>query len=159
MPQVVKDIMSSPPVTIGMDTTMAQVKEVFDRRRFHHLIVQDDQGKCAGVLSDRDLLHTVSPFIGKLAERSADVESLKKRAHQVMSRKLIAVREQTLLRAAARVMLDYNISCLPVVDHELRCVGIITIRDIVRWSIAQMSAEIDQALSQPGGTSAPRRAA
>lgn len=138
MPQTVAHIMTAPPVTIPMDMTMAEVQAVFERHRFHHLLVTGDDGRCAGVISDRDLLHTVSPFIGKLAERKADVDSLKRRAHQVMSRSLITVRPNTLLRSAARIMLDRNISCLPVVDKDRCCVGIVTIRDVVRWAIEKM---------------------
>lgn len=155
MPQTVQDIMSAPPVTIGMDTTMSQVQEIFERRRFHHLIVQGDDGTCVGVVSDRDLLHTVSPFIGKMAERAADVDSLKRKAHQVMSRKLISVRPNTLLRSAARVMLDYNISCLPVVDHDRRCVGIVSIRDVVRWAIGRMDVEALSQVENPGQAAPP----
>lgn len=135
MTTVVRDIMSAPPVTIPMDATMAQVREIFENRRFHHLIVRDDRGRCVGVVSDRDLLRTISPFIGRMSERASDADSLKRRAHQVMSRRLVSVRERTLLRDAARVMLDYEISCLPVVGGDLGCVGIVTTRDIVRWSI------------------------
>ncbi len=138
MTQTVADIMTAAPVTIALDTTMEEVRAVFESRRFHHLIVLDDDRRTAGVVSDRDLLSTVSPFVGKMAERSADLASLQRRAHQVMSRRLVAVRPNTLLHAAARVMLDYKISCLPVVDRDLRCVGILTLRDVVRWSIACM---------------------
>jgi acetoin utilization protein AcuB len=143
MPQVVSDIMSSPPVTIPMDTTMERVRAIFESHRFHHLVVVDEDRRCVGVISDRDLLNTVSPFVGKMAERTADLASLKRKAHQVMSRRLIAARPNTALRSAARVMLDYNISCMPVVDRQLRCVGIVTIRDVVRWAIGRMDAGVE----------------
>lgn len=138
MPQTVADIMSLPPVTIGMDTTMGEIQAIFEQHRFHHLVVISEEQHCVGVISDRDLFKTVSPFIGKMAERSSDVNSLKRKAHQVMSRSLVTVRPNTLLRSAARVMLDRNISCVPVVDADMRCLGIVTIRDIVRWAIDRM---------------------
>lgn len=157
MPQVVADIMSSPPVTIGMDTTMEEVRRVFESRRFHHLMVVETDGRCVGVVSDRDLLNTVSPFVGKMAERAADVASLQRRAHQVMSRKLIAARPRTALRSAARVMLDYHISCMPVVDREGRCVGIITIRDVVGWAIGRMDAGVELPVDFGDGSLVDRR--
>lgn len=157
MPQTVRDIMSRPPVTIGMDTSMGEVQAIFEQHRFHHLIVVNEDGYCAGVISDRDLFKTVSPFIGKMAERTSDVNSLKRKAHQVMSRSLVTVRPDTLLRAASRVMLDRNISCLPVVDNQCRCLGIITIRDIVRWSIDRMDA--DQRSLEAWESGGDRRAA
>lgn len=159
MPQTVADIMTAPPVTITLDSTMEEVRAIFEARRFHHLVVLDDNRRAVGVVSDRDLLSTVSPFVGKMAERSADLASLQRKAHQVMSRKLIAVRPNTLLRAAARVMLDYKISCLPVVDKDLRCVGILTIRDVVRWSIARMEGGLEMHPEAPGAEDSRRSAA
>jgi acetoin utilization protein AcuB len=159
MPQTVADIMTAPPVTITLDSTMEEVRAIFEARRFHHLVVLDDNRRAVGVVSDRDLLSTVSPFVGKMAERSADLASLQRKAHQVMSRKLIAVRPNTLLRAAARVMLDYKISCLPVVDKDLRCVGILTIRDVVRWSIARMEGGLEMHPGTPGAEDSRRSAA
>lgn len=137
--------------------TMDEVRVIFEERKFHHLMVVGQDGRCVGVLSDRDLLSTVSPFVGKMAERAADVASLQRRAHQVMSRKLIAARPRTALGAAARVMLDYHISCMPVVDADCRCVGIITIRDVVRWAIGRMDA--GEVLTPAADGPAPRREA
>jgi acetoin utilization protein AcuB len=159
MTQTVADIMTAPPVTIALDSTMEEVRAIFEARRFHHLVVLDENRRAVGVVSDRDLLSTVSPFVGKMAERSADLASLQRKAHQVMSRKLIAVRPNTLLRAAARVMLDYKISCLPVVDKNLRCVGILTIRDVVRWSIARMDGGLEMNPATPGAEDSRRSAA
>ncbi|MCA9303673.1 MAG: CBS domain-containing protein [Phycisphaerales bacterium] len=141
MPITVKDIMSTPVFTITMDDSIETIQRVFDNNKFHHVIVNGDEGECVGVISDRDLLKNLSPFIGKFSERSADTACLKRRAHQIMTRSLISVRPQTLLRAAARVMLDHRISCMPVVDAEKRCVGIITLRDVVRWSISEMEKD------------------
>lgn len=156
MTDTVASIMTPRPVTVGMDATMREVRDIFESKGFHHLVVLGRDRRVVGVLSDRDLLRTVSPFVGKLAERTADVASLDRKAHQVMSRSLIAARESTLLRAAARVMLDHNISCMPVVDRDLRLVGIVTSRDIVRWSIGRM----DGGLELPGAPAGvPRRAA
>ncbi len=143
MPQTIADIMTRPPVTIGMDTTMGEVQAIFERHRFHHLVVRGDAGRCVGVISDRDLFQTLSPFVGKMSERTADANLLKRRAHQVMSRSLVTVRPSTLLRSAARVMLDRTISCVPVVDRENNCIGIVTIRDIVRWAIERMECDSD----------------
>lgn len=154
MTQTVGDIMTRSPVTITMDTTMETVRSIFETRRFHHLVVVGPDHRTVGVLTDRDLLRTVSPFVGKLAERSADLASLQRRAHQVMSRKLIAARPNTLLRAASRVMLDYNISCMPVVDKDLRCVGIVTVRDVVRWSLGRMDGGLEVLTRQDSGRSA-----
>jgi len=143
-PLIVKDIMTQPVETISMDDSVHTIRELFETHKYHHLIVLGDDGQCAGVISDRDLLKNISPFVGKPTERTADLSCLKRRAHQIMTRQLVAVRPMTSLRAAARVMLDHRISCLPVVDANKRCVGIVTLRDIVRWSVSQIDHDDEQ---------------
>ena len=140
---IVQDIMTQPVETITMDDSVKHIRDVFEHKNYHHLIVVGDQGECAGVISDRDLLKNISPFIGKPTERTADTFSLQKRAHQIMTRQLVAVRAQTSLRAATRVMLDHRISCLPVVDANKVCIGIVTLRDIVRWAVDQLEQDFN----------------
>lgn len=142
---IVENIMTSPVECVSMDDSVELIRDVFERSHYHHLIVLGDDGACAGVISDRDLLKNISPFIGKMQERPTDVNCLKRRAHQIMTRQLVAVRKNTSLRAAARVMLDHKISCLPVVDSGKRCIGIVTLRDVVRWAVIELERE-----SEPG---------
>lgn len=139
---IVNDVMTHPIETVSMDDSIETIQGLFEANKYHHLIVHGDQKECVGVISDRDLLKNISPFIGKMGERSADRSLLNRRAHQIMTRQLIAVRSRTALRSAARVMLDHRISCLPVVDQHGKCTGIITLRDIVRWAVDE--------LEQPG---------
>ncbi|MEZ6163637.1 MAG: CBS domain-containing protein [Phycisphaerales bacterium] len=147
---IVENIMSSPVETISMDDSVEHIRDIFERSSYHHLIVVGDDGECAGVISDRDLLKNLSPFIGKLSERTTDLNCLKRRAHQIMTRQLVAVRKNTSLRAAARVMLDHKISCLPVVDAHKRCVGIVTIRDVVRWTVNELERDTDPGYGHSG---------
>lgn len=147
---IVQDIMSAPVQTVAMDQSVGDIREFFEQSHYHHLVVTGDRGECAGVISDRDLLKNISPFIGKTNERTSDLNCLKRRAHQIMTRQLVAVRPNTSLRAAARVMLDHRISCLPVVDAHKKCIGIITLRDVVRWAVLTLENELDTGPDQRG---------
>jgi len=131
----VRDLMATRVVTISMDDSLETARDVFDRRKFHHLIVLE-KGKPVGVLSDRDLLKHISPFIGApLGEHPWDTATLKKRVHQIMTRKLVAVDPDASAAQAALRMEEHNVSCLPVIDAEGRLIGIITVRDLVRWLV------------------------
>jgi acetoin utilization protein AcuB len=127
----VREIMSTRPVTVKMDDGLRVVRKLFEQHRFHHLLVVDG-AKLVGVISDRDLLRHVSPFLGhELAERAQDMATLNKRAHQIMTRKPIAVGPDTSVPDAVAVVLQHNISCLPVVDEQQHPVGIVSWRDIL----------------------------
>ncbi len=147
---IVENIMSSPVQAISMDDSVEQIRDIFERSQYHHLVVKGDDGECAGVISDRDLLKNISPFLGKMGERTSDLNCLKRRAHQIMTRQLVAVRKNTSLRAAARVMLDHKISCLPVVDARKHCIGIVTVRDIVRWAVNELERDADTGYGHSG---------
>ena len=134
-PLLVKDLMSPRVATIGMDDSLRDARRIFNRRRFHHLVVLE-KGRPAGVVSDRDLLKHISPFIGiPLSETPRDRATLQKRIHQIMTRTLISTKPETPVSEAARQMIDRNVSCLPVIADTDKLVGIITARDLLRWVI------------------------
>ncbi len=136
----VEQVMTRRVVTVSMDDTVATVREIFETYGFHHLIVEEN-GQVVGVISDRDLLRNLSPFVGKMNERPQDLFLERRRVHQIMTRKLIAVSPDTSLLEAAIKMLDDRVSCLPVVDARMRCVGILTMRDLLTWSLRCMQDE------------------
>lgn len=130
---IVADIMSTHPVTINMDTELWLVKEIFDHVYFHHLLVEDESDKTfVGVISDRDLFKVLSPYVNTDSETFRDKATLKKRAHQIMSRQIDTVTPTTDCNSAVQKMLDADVSCLPVVDDNKAILGIVTWRDFLR---------------------------
>lgn len=123
-------------VTVTMDQTVAQVRELFCRHGFHHILVIDD-GHAAGLISDRDLLKNLSPFVGTRAERSQDAFCLQRKAHQIMTRKLIWVPPETPIQDAIALLLAHGLTCLPVLDDYLHVMGIVTWRDLLRAALRE----------------------
>jgi acetoin utilization protein AcuB len=139
---IVADIMTTNPVTVNMDTELLLIKEVFDHVYFHHLLVENESDKTfAGVISDRDLLSALSPYIHTAAETLRDKETLKKRAHQIMSRQIDTVTPATDCNVAVKKMLDADVSCLPVVDDDMVILGIVTWKDFLKNYLNQQSHE------------------
>ena len=124
---------------VTMDDSLARARDLFNEFHSHHLpIVQGLE--LLGIISDRDLLKAVSPNIGTLSETDRDRATLNKRAHQIMSRKLITVAADTTVEAAARLLLGHRVSCLPVVTTTGHLEGIITWRDLLREYLRQKPA-------------------
>jgi acetoin utilization protein AcuB len=119
-----------------MDDSLDLIRRIFDETGFHHLVVREDR-KPVGVISDRDLLRHLSPFIGNdLMERPQDVRTLRKRAHQIMHRDLVTIDEHDSLQSASHLLLKHRVGCLPVVDGQGNLKGIVTWRDLLphcRW--------------------------
>ncbi|MFO0828360.1 MAG: CBS domain-containing protein [Phycisphaerales bacterium] len=134
----VDQVMTKHVISVSMDTTLGAIRDLFSRCRFHHLVVLD-QCKLVGIISDRDLLRHVSPYVDTVSERALDAASLRKRAHQIMTRSMITASPEMPVGDAAIVILNNGISCLPVVNADGACVGILTTRDLLRWSLEQMA--------------------
>ncbi len=128
--QHVRDVMTAKVHAVGMDDSILDLNDVFNRERFHHAVVVDE-GKVVGVVSDRDILKTISPFVGKLTERTKDVATLQKRVHQIMTRKPVTIGPDETIAVAAEKMLSARVSCLPVLGEKGTLLGILTFRDIV----------------------------
>jgi acetoin utilization protein AcuB len=126
------NIMTARVVTVEMDDRLEVVKDIFDTMRFHHLLVVDEHKKLSGVLSDRDLLRALSPYVGSAAETARDLATLNKRVHQIMTRQPITLRQESGIAEAAQLMLKNRISCIPIVDDEFKPVGIVSWRDLLR---------------------------
>ena len=126
---LVKDRMTSNPVTITPDTSFPEAFRIIRERRIRHLPVVDERGKLIGVVAQTDLLHaspsTATPF--NVFEMSYLLANLHVR--EVMSSPPITVPENAPLEEAARVMVEKKIGCLPVM-RDGTLVGMITETDI-----------------------------
>ena len=127
----ITNIMSTKIVTVEMDDTLKMVKDIFDNTHFHHLLVVEDNKLC-GIISDRDLLKTLSPNIGTLAESATDIPSLNKKAHQIMTRHAVTISDKATMNEAVILFNKHKFSCFPVVNEKLTPVGILSWRDIFK---------------------------
>lgn len=127
----VGEIMSAHVVTVEFDDRLSTVKEIFDNARFHHLLVVDG-GVLFGVVSDRDLLKSISPNIGTNRYTPRDLETLNKPVHSVMTRKPITLRVTASVEEAIALLNTHAISCIPIVDADDHVLGIMTWRDILK---------------------------
>jgi acetoin utilization protein AcuB len=136
----VAELMTQEVQTVRMDTTLREIRSVFQQRSFHHLVVTEDDVP-VGVISDRDVLKNLSPFLGhRMMERAQDKRTLDKRVHQIMSRQLVTIRPDATAEQAVEQMSLHGVSCLPVVDARDKLVGILTWKDLARSLIVARTA-------------------
>jgi len=127
----VEEIMSRSVVTVSPDDSLEKARALFVEFHFHHLLVVGD-GQLLGVISDRDLLKAMSPYVDTLSETVRDRATLNKRAHQIMSRHCVTVRLGTSVETAGYMLIEKKISCLPVVDKDGHVEGIISWKDVLQ---------------------------
>lgn len=129
---ILRNIMTARVVTVEMDDRLEAVREIFDSMNFHHLLVVDERKKLSGIVSDRDLLRALSPYVGSAAETARDLATLNKRVHQIMSRHPLTLTPQSSVAEAVNLLLAHRISCIPIVDDEFKPIGIVSWRDLLK---------------------------
>lgn len=119
----VKDVMSSPVITIDSKKNALEAARLMRKRRKGFLVVLE-KNKPTGVISDSDIIDEIV-LKGKKAA-SIKIESF-------MQEPIVTVDPNDDLLVASRKMKDNNIHRLPVVSNG-KIVGLISLTDIARTS-------------------------
>lgn len=125
-----RDIMYSFVKTLPSNATVGDAMTMMQKNQFHHIPVVDEE-KLYGIVSDRSILNALSQG-----------DNLTTTLYQVMSKKVISAQEHTSISDIARVMLDENIHCLPIVDSKVKLKGIVTTSDILSFLVTSFPVEI-----------------
>jgi CBS domain-containing protein len=120
----VRDAMSKVTLTIGPGHTLRQAAEQMAKRNVGAAVVLDPDGAGIGILTERDILHSVA--------QGQDVDAEPAGSHQ--SADLVFAAPDWSLEQAAAAMVRGKFRHLVVVDRGEPS-GIISVRDIVRcWT-------------------------
>jgi CBS domain-containing protein len=146
-----RDIMTRSVITIGPETPLREIVAIMLDKHISGLPVVAHDGKIIGIVSQSDLLHRAELGTERkhkwwfrtfgdsntLAKEFAKAHGLK--AHDVMSRHVVSVREDSELRDVADILENHRIKRVPVVQNGL-LVGLVTRGDLVRaLSLVQLS--------------------
>ncbi|MEM3626541.1 MAG: CBS domain-containing protein [Candidatus Bathyarchaeia archaeon] len=118
---LVKDVMSSPVVTIEEEAPVNRVAELMDRDNLGCIIVTNSEGRPLGILTERDL-------VVRVLAKNVKPDSVK--AKDVMTSPLITIEPEETINEAARRMSRLNIRRLGVV-YKGRLIGLISSKDIL----------------------------
>ena len=127
----IREVMASPVVTVGPDTSLKEVASLLVSRRINAVPVVDTGDRLIGIISEADLL-TLEATPGArhrpdLATRHGPPHT----AREVMTQSVYTLTQDTDAAAAARMMLRHNLKSVPVVAGD-RVVGIVARRDLLR---------------------------
>jgi len=130
----VESIMSANVQCVLPEMTLGDLREIFKEAPYHHLLVAREGG-LLGIISDRDVLRMLSPFIDTANATAQDQSLLETRAQDMMSTALITVKKDTSVDTAAILLLEHNISCLPVISKNDVIEGILTWKDLLKYHV------------------------
>jgi acetoin utilization protein AcuB len=128
---LVKDRMTPNPITILPSISVHAAFRVSQENGVHYLPVVDARGALLGIVTRTDMLRASPSSATTLTVFEANYLLAHLQVKEVMSSPAITVPVESPLEEAARLMVEREISCLPVMrGREL--VGIITEGDIFK---------------------------
>ena len=126
----VREVMTRDVKTVNRNDRLSVAEDLMQVGRFRHVVVVEEDGRLAGVVSQRDLFYGALAWsLGQGSEaHRRTLEALP--VKQVMTTNLAVVEPDMLLSRAGALMIEHRVGCLPVVEHD-RVVGILTEGDFL----------------------------
>lgn len=118
---LVRDVMSSPVITIEENAPANRAAELMDKQDLGCIVVTNKEGKPLGVITERDL-------VVRVLSKNVKPDSLK--ANEVMTSPLITIEPDATISEAARRMSRQNIRRLGVI-YKGQITGLLSSKDIL----------------------------
>ncbi len=125
---LVRDVMKSRDLAIlSPSSNVRDAVELMSKMNVGSILVVDEEGKPRGIFTERDLVHHL-----------AKGGSLEAKLGDVMTRRVVTIREDETVWKAITLMVEHGIRHLPVVDEEGKIRGVISARDALRILVASV---------------------
>jgi IMP dehydrogenase len=105
------------PIRMTLDHTVGDIKKLVDETGSGGILIMDADEKLVGIVTTRDLLFE--------SDNNKSVSEL-------MQKKVITAAPDISLKDAERLLHDYRIEKLPLVDKDGRVAGLVTLKDIMK---------------------------
>lgn len=119
--------------TVARDATLGEAVKQLAERRIGALVVLDERGAVAGIISERDLVQCLA-----VHGEAALYETVAK----AMTRDVVTAARDTPILSALSIMTGKRIRHLPVVEDG-RLAGIVSIGDLVKHRLQRIEQEAD----------------
>jgi len=110
--------MVADPVTISPNAPLSEVMAIKDQYGFSGIpVVEDGTGKVVGIITNRDVRFAQDPS---------------QKVGELMTKDVVTVKGGVDRAEAMRLLHQHRIEKLIVVDNDYRCIGLVTVNDIVK---------------------------
>ena len=121
-----RDVLTARP-----DMPLMEIAALLGSRRIGCIVVVDEEGKVAGIVSERDIVRVVG---------SEGPQALKEPVETCMTKTVVACRESDTIDRLMSEMTSHRFRHMPVVERG-RLVGLVSIGDVVKMRIAEAEME------------------
>ena len=125
----VREIMSTDIEVVDRNDNLRTVEERMATKQLRHLPVLE-QGEIVGIVTQRDLFKAAMSSAMGYGEKAQQAYLQSVRVKEIMVYPVVTVAPDTSVAAAADMMMNKGIGCLPVVEDQ-QLIGIVTKTDLL----------------------------
>jgi len=116
------EIMTSPVMTLSADEYVDTAWQIFKKSSFNHMPIINDKKNVIAILSKSDIL--LPP------DQQQDI--LDQPAMKFANKQVFCFTFDSDIRQATKIMSDYNLGALPIINHKNELQGIVSRSDILK---------------------------
>ncbi len=146
-----EEIMDRNVIWCSIDSSVEQAIEIMQRYDTGYLMA-GDKTVPEGILSRSDLSGALSPYLRTIFSkwrRPLDDATLQIRVKWIMSRPVRMIKPNASIIDIMETMRRFGNRCLPVINHEGKVTGLVTVFDIFKTLNSKMSIQTVGRTSQP----------
>ena len=129
----ISKFMTQEVVTVGRESDIAEAKKLMIRYRIRHLPVTRTDSTLIGIVSDRDIRSAMPSkfFHERGVEEMETANFTGVRVQEVMTKDPVSVSLSSTIQDALLLIEKTRVGAFPVVDENLKVVGIVSDRDLL----------------------------
>ena len=129
----VTDIMTPNVVCVSPQQKLVDVKHIYEKRDFHHHIPVMENNKLVGMISLLDFMYRIN---GAGLDDDNEVYS-KLTVKDIMTPNPFYLTTSHSVKDIAKELVKGNYRAVPIVDHTMKVVGIVSTADVIKHYLNQ----------------------
>jgi CBS domain-containing protein len=121
-------------LSIGADRTVVEAARKMRDNRVGCLVVLDERGRAAGILTERDIADKVV---------ADGLDPAQVPVHEIMTRRIISCTPNTPVVKAQHIMALHDIRHLPIIENDV-LLGMLSSRDVLAHQFSTVKAIVHQ---------------
>lgn len=126
---IIKSVMTRDVITVEPTTSVTTAKAIMAEKGINKLPVLDGSMRLVGIITKNDITKALPSEATTLDMYELGYLLTKLTCEKFMSKKVITISEDTVVEEAAKLMVDNNVGCIPVLKDDV-LVGIVTESDL-----------------------------
>ncbi len=128
---IIERRMTRNPVTATPDMSVAEASALMKREKVHRLPVLNKEHQLVGIISEKDILYASPSPVSTLSIHEMAYLLSQLTVKKLMTHDVITIDKDTTVEEAARLMVDQDLSSLPVIENG-KLIGIVSKSDLFK---------------------------